>query len=192
MDGPNVNWKVLALLKQEVWKKPDGSPLFLELGSCGLHIVHGSIGTAHSKVGWNLHKIFSAAWYLMKDCSARRREYVNVTKSKIFPLKFCHIRWVENVVVANRFLLVLQPLAVFLEKTESIKDHMKSLSSYSTLQSAIKDPILRAKVKFFISVSQEVEPFLRRFQSSKLLFFFTKNMVLLFVILLNELLNRKC
>ena len=44
---------------------------------------------------------------------------------------------------------------------------MKSLSSYSTLQSAIKDPFLRAKVKFFISVSQEVEPFLRRFQSSK-------------------------
>ncbi len=44
---------------------------------------------------------------------------------------------------------------------------MKSLSCYSTLQSAIKDPFLRAKVKFFISVSQEVEPFLRRFQSSK-------------------------
>lgn len=44
---------------------------------------------------------------------------------------------------------------------------MKILSSYSTLQSAIKDPFLRAKVKCFISVSPEVKPFLRRFQSSK-------------------------
>lgn len=99
MDGPNVNWKVLALLKQEVWfkfglNKPDGSPLFLELGFFGLHFVHGSIGIAHSKVGWNLHKIFSAVWYLMKDCPAHRREYINVTKSKVFPLKFCQIRWV--------------------------------------------------------------------------------------------------
>ncbi|KZS06274.1 Uncharacterized protein APZ42_030326 [Daphnia magna] len=95
MDGPNVNWKVLALLKQKVWNKPDGSTFFLELGSCGLHIVHGLISTANSKVGWNFFfsSLFSAA---------------------------CH---------------------------------QGSISS--------------SESKIFISVSQEVKPFLRRFQSSK-------------------------
>ena len=43
MDGPNVNWKFLDLLKKDFWD--DECPRFLEYGSCGLHVIHGAIGT---------------------------------------------------------------------------------------------------------------------------------------------------
>ena len=52
---------------------------------------------------------------------------------------------------------------------QEAKDTRKpSLASWQTLQTAFKDdPMLRAKVAFFVSVANEVKPFLRKFQSSK-------------------------
>lgn len=105
-----MNWNVLAL------NKPGGSSFFLELGSYGLHIVHCSIGIAHSKVGWNFPKIFCAAYFFDKKLSSSPKRVCWRHEKAIFPFKFLKIRWVDTVVVANRFLTVLQPLSLFLEK----------------------------------------------------------------------------
>ena len=40
MDGPNVNWKLIDILKPEIQSSPS-DPALLELGSCGLHMLHG-------------------------------------------------------------------------------------------------------------------------------------------------------
>ena len=49
MDGPNTNWAfhraVSGLRKSENACAPD----LLEIGSCGLHVVHGAIGTGVGK-----------------------------------------------------------------------------------------------------------------------------------------------
>ena len=43
MDGPNVNWNLFDMMKQDrVEKNPKASPM-LELGSCGLHVVYGAL-----------------------------------------------------------------------------------------------------------------------------------------------------
>ena len=46
MDGPNVNWKVFSLFQQEISK--ENSVELLNVGSCGLHIVHNAFKAGHA------------------------------------------------------------------------------------------------------------------------------------------------
>lgn len=39
MDDPNVNWKMLKLVKEDRKSQDPTSPDMLELGSCGLHVL---------------------------------------------------------------------------------------------------------------------------------------------------------
>ena len=56
MDGLNVNWKLFDMMKQDRLEKNPKAPPMLELGSCGLHVVHGACGTAESATDCNLAK----------------------------------------------------------------------------------------------------------------------------------------
>ena len=42
MDGPNVNWKIFEMFKQYRKEEDPLSPMVLEFGSCGLHVLHGA------------------------------------------------------------------------------------------------------------------------------------------------------
>ena len=44
MDGPNVNWKLLSLFKNELAEMPNNFKV-IDIGSCGLHVVHGALKT---------------------------------------------------------------------------------------------------------------------------------------------------
>ncbi|XP_065306041.1 uncharacterized protein [Dermacentor albipictus] len=52
MDGPNVNFKFLRSVKEAL--NGHDSRQILEIGSCGLHVVHGAFKTGHAATGWNL------------------------------------------------------------------------------------------------------------------------------------------
>ena len=56
MDGPNVDWKLFDMMKQDRLEKNPKASSVLELGSCGLHVVHRAFGTAESATDWNLAK----------------------------------------------------------------------------------------------------------------------------------------
>ena len=58
MDGSNVNWKLFDMMKQDSLEKNPKAPPMLELGSCGLYVVHGAFGTAESATDWNLANLF--------------------------------------------------------------------------------------------------------------------------------------
>lgn len=49
MDGPNVNWSFLNLLKAEKESEPNDRKI-LDLGSCGLHVLNGALQTGHNNV----------------------------------------------------------------------------------------------------------------------------------------------
>lgn len=168
MDGPHVNWKLIDLLKQELWYSEVNSPRFLEYGCCPLHVAHGALLTGHMKSGWTICATLSSAFYLLNDSPARRAEYEVVTNSSIYPQKFCRTRWVENVSVAKRFLEIFDNLKLYVENVKNSRT--KALSSWQTLDKSFKDPFLKAKISFFISVAQAVEPFLRRFQTQNPMF----------------------
>ena len=65
MDSPNVNWKTEEI--KEYWEHnyPDG-PDLTEIGSCGLHVLHGAYGRAQKATHWNLNKLLKAIYSIFK------------------------------------------------------------------------------------------------------------------------------
>lgn len=149
MHGSNVNWSFLNKFKDENRANPD-DPKLIELGCCGLHVIHGAFQTGHSEAGWSVQRVLSATYWLFKDSPARRASYTEITKSKVFPLKFCHIRWVENVQVASRFKQISKEIRLFVEKCDNSRT--KELASFKTLVSLFnEDPFWDAKLKFSLA-----------------------------------------
>lgn len=73
MDGPNVNWKFLELLKE------NEDCNLLELGSCGLHVLHGALQSGHKACKWDIDSILRGMYWLFKDSPARRADFIKIT-----------------------------------------------------------------------------------------------------------------
>ena len=58
MDGPNTNCSVNEKLKN-IWSREEVPQLF-EVGSCGLHVIHGAFQSAVKTIGWELEKFLKA------------------------------------------------------------------------------------------------------------------------------------
>ena len=66
MDGPNVNWKTVEIIKEyREHVDPDG-PDLTEIGICGSHVPHGAYGTAQKAPDWNLDKLLKAIHSIFK------------------------------------------------------------------------------------------------------------------------------
>ena len=59
------------------------------IGSCSLHIVHGSFKTAAEKTDWNLKALLKGLFQICRDTPAKREDYEKVTGSNKYPLFFC-------------------------------------------------------------------------------------------------------
>lgn len=115
MDGPNVNWAFIKLLKTELWQIP-GFPHFLENGCFSLHVLHGAFLTGHSKTDWKVSAILSAGYYLFHDSPARRDEFAHVSGQSFSPAKLGRTRRVENSTVASRFLKLFDGLKKYFDR----------------------------------------------------------------------------
>ena len=60
MDGPNINWKFHGDLTQQ-WTTED-LPDLLNIGSCGLHIVHGALQKGEKDASWHLGNILKSLY----------------------------------------------------------------------------------------------------------------------------------
>lgn len=159
MDGPNVNWSLFT--KMASYRELNDYPGLLNMGSCGLHVVHGALQTGHKKTGWDLNATLRYAYYFFRDSPARRAQFQTLCSSNLFPKKFCGTRWTKNSGVVQRFLLVLPNLEKYCQLVKPQPDTI----SFRNLKKAFTDPLLRAKLHFFLSVCSILEPFLHRFQS---------------------------
>lgn len=86
MDGPSTNWKVLELLNQK--RTEDEDPTMVNIGSCGLHIVHGAFKTGMESSDWKIAKLLKSMWQLFHDSPARRELYIRLCESEQFPCRF--------------------------------------------------------------------------------------------------------
>ena len=102
-DGPNVNHKFLNLMREN--RKENSLPELLEIGICGLHIVHGSFKYGLNATKWDLDKILSAMWKIFDQSPSRRADFESQTSGN-YPLQFCSYRCDENERVAQRALVV--------------------------------------------------------------------------------------
>ena len=119
MDGPNVNLAFHKELDSRV-KKDCGLNL-LDVGSCGLHKVHGAFQSAVSASSWNLDGILKSMHRLFKHTPARREDYTSTTGSSLFPTEFCKHRWLENASVANRAREILPCLQTYVKNVTKKK-----------------------------------------------------------------------
>ncbi|KAJ8672178.1 hypothetical protein QAD02_003437 [Eretmocerus hayati] len=99
MDGPHFNCKFYDEYKAD-------HPGLLELGSCGLHVVHGAFKDGMVATKWDLVNYSRSLYYLFRDYPARRAIYIHYSGSETFPQKFCGVRWVENIGVMERAIEV--------------------------------------------------------------------------------------
>lgn len=163
MDGPNVNFKFLKNLR-EYLAEDSGNHKLLDLGSCGLHTLHCAFKAGIKVTEWHIIEFLRAVYNLFKNVPARRADYTNASGSKEFPLKFCAIRWLENVRVVDRACAILLNLRKYTDKVVKEKKVPKC-ASYEIVSNALTDKLLSARLAFFRTLASDVEPFLTDFQS---------------------------
>lgn len=165
MDGPNVNLKLLNDLNNDLQEHHDPSdPMLLNLGTCGLHNIHNAFKYGVKAAKWGLVEFLRALYNLFKNVPARRADFIQFTGSNKFPKKFCAIRWLNNVDVAERAEEILPFITLYTQEAKKNKREPSSYS-YNVVLSGINDKCLGPKLAFFRTIAEEVEPFLRSFQS---------------------------
>lgn len=166
MDGPNVNWRFYNLLQQEINETGEDVPTLVNIGSCGLHVVHNAFKKGANESQWNVEDVLSSLHWLFVDSSARREDYTEITSNTVFPLKFCKHRWVENVPVALRAQHIWNNVKLYIEKVQTEKKYAVPKSkSFRVISDAVKDPLMPAKLAAFESIAKQLQPFLLLFQS---------------------------
>nr|CAD7572436.1 unnamed protein product [Timema californicum] len=134
----------------------------LNLGTCGLHDVHGSLRTVVESVDWDISSLLRHMYYLFTDSPARRALFTQLTGCASFSLKFCGVRGLENAKCFQRALQIWDHVVKFIKEAKIPKT-----KPVETLKRAACDPFLKCKIAFCKIIADECQPFLQRFQTSK-------------------------
>ena len=168
MDGPNVNIKFLKNLISEREDSDPDLPSLIDLGTCGLHVVHGAFRTGFENTGWKVDRLLRSLWYLFSESPARRQDFTEITSSSIFPLQFGGTRWVEDCPVAERAISIWDNIKKYVNKIElGPKNKIPKCSSYKTVCIAVNEPLTCARLQVFVTTAKVMQPFLQMFQSNK-------------------------
>jgi hypothetical protein len=162
MDGPSVNWKFLETFAATT-RPAVADPQLLDLGSCGLHVIHGAFQSGHKAAGWTVNELLRSMYGLFKDSPARRADYISETGSTSFPKKFCQVRWVENSETANRAIEIFPHVRKYVEEAKKLPNN----TTCNNIRSACADPLAVAKLSFFASIASLFEPFLKKYQTDQ-------------------------
>ena len=86
MDGPNVNWAIFEKVNKE--RETHEHPPLHNIGSCGLHSIHGAFESGILAVDWEIHKILKSMFKLFHKSPARRDLYLSASSLNIFPKRY--------------------------------------------------------------------------------------------------------
>lgn len=166
MDAPNVNKKVLKDLQTYLSQIEPNFPKLLDIGTCGLHTLNNAFQTSvkESNCKWDLVLFLRVCYYTFHKSAARRVDYVQLNNSEDFPDKYCEIRWLNNRPAAEKILKIQTHLKEFVEFYKDQKKG-KTVANFGFMYDCLRDPLLEAKLKFFISICIEPEPFLTLYQT---------------------------
>lgn len=164
MDGPNVNIKLLRLLKEKLKTSDLNDPIIIDIGTCGLHTLHNAFKAGIKAPKWEIIDFLRAIYNLFKNVPARRADLIHYSGSSEFPLKFCAVRWLQNIVVTERAEKLLPNLRAYVEGVKNTNREPTSYS-YSKMVKGLSDPFIRPKLAYFKTIAAQLEPFLKQFQS---------------------------
>ena len=93
---------------------------------------------------------------------------MDFTGSNEFPLQFCGTRWIEDSDVAEKAIFIWKNVIKYINIVLcGLKKKIPKCASFSELSEAIKDPLVIAKLHFFVNVAKLLKPYLTLFQSEK-------------------------
>lgn len=169
MDGPSTNWKFLDLLVQDREESEPNIPSLINVGSCGLHIVHGAFKYGATKAGWKADGVMRSLFNCFNDSPARREDYLTANGGDAkFGLKFCSTRWLEDVPVAERAICIWPCVQKYVAATLKLsKSKRPTCQSYINLCEYVDDPLVLAKLNFFVCIAKVLMPYLELFQTDK-------------------------
>ena len=176
MDGPSVNWLMVDVICDFRKSEDPNSPELLNIGSCGIHVLHGAYQTAHGTNDWEVGKTLKAGHGVFKKSPARRSDYLSDNDlsgsndqagKAYFPLKWCGHRWLENGKSIDRFLDVMSKLSVFLEKSKDRKNFDKKDERFPLLLKNTSSKLFPIYLEFSNCICRDIEPFLTLFQAER-------------------------
>ena len=165
MDGPSTNWKVLDLMNK--FREKEEMPPMNCIGSCGLHIVSGALGTGVKKADWSVEKVLRGMFKFLKKAPARRGDYLQLSVTCIFPLQFIATRWTENDIVAERGVTIWDDIVKLIKFTlgKTKSKQPKDNKSYDNLVKYHTNPLIKVELHLFKDVAFILNRFLVTFQT---------------------------
>ena len=90
MDGPIVNFKFLEKLRKDRLENEQHE--LVNIGTCGLHTIHGAFKTGAESASWNIRKTLHGSYQILHDSPAHRDDSETIAASDIYPFSFCATR----------------------------------------------------------------------------------------------------
>ena len=137
----------------------------LNIGSCGLHIVHNAFRSGSMETNWGVGQTLSSLYWLLKDSPARRDNFMAITGSSLFPKQFCSHRWVENVTVVERALEMWPHVKQYVTSVKKGKVANPKNTSFSVVAASCGDALFKVKANIFLSIANDVAHFITRYQT---------------------------
>ena len=168
-DGPNVN---LLFLKNYDGKRSfNEKPSLLNIGTCGLHTVHGSMQTGEKSTNWCLGKTVKAMNGVLHDTPARRETFEKITETNTYPLPYCGHCWCENETCLRRADQIWPAFIKFIKYMEKLPKSKQPAKGegkqFLLLRKQVDSSLIQAKMKFMEYVASLLNEFLRAFQTDK-------------------------
>ena len=148
MDGPTVN---VSLYKKLVTDRLNNDLNgHIDIGSCSLHVVHGSLGHGVQKSDWPIKDTLKSANHMFRDSPARREDYLLITECTLLPIPWCGYRWVEDERVAARMIKIWPGYKkVIKEYEKKCKSKQPKCKSFAKAVLYIHEELTPAQLKFF-------------------------------------------
>jgi hypothetical protein len=179
MDGPNVNFLVH---KEISWYKSENnpsSPALLELGTCGLHNVHGAYKAGQLAASWPVKRLLKSCYVVFHNSPARRADYLHANNiddreetASDFPQSFCGHRWLENGGAIQRLVHIIDKIQNYVQYIQRQPVSKRPTSSsfnflLENINTADSLNLRCAELEFSKYVCDIMEPFLTKFQAQR-------------------------
>ena len=147
----------------------------LDIGTCGLHLVHNAFQHGEKASNWNVKKHLSAMSKIFHESPPRRADFEKLTSSTKadFLLPFCSTRWTKNAKVAKKAQEVWSTILELLDFWKGLSKSKQPWrgkqgenQSYETLLSHKDHPLIPVNLRFVEEIAFNLNEFLVRFQTS--------------------------
>ena len=134
----------------------------ISIGSCPLHIIHGSFRKGIKSTTWLIDESINDIWFWFSRSSARRQDYLSVTSSitesySRFLSRFVQSRWIEVGPVIERVVEQWNTIKeYFLSYLPTVDKKLESNEKYVRIKDFICDKSTLVKFHFILFIYRTI------------------------------------